>query len=239
MNPGRIHSIETMGTLDGPGIRTVFFMQGCNMQCLYCHNRDSWDLSSGKAISKEEIVETVSSYRAYYGGNGGVTFSGGEPLLQSSFLLDVVIELKKRGIHTALDTSGSVYSRESRELLGAVDLVILDIKNSDDKVFRELCGLSSRNMKANLVYLQEGKTPYWIRQVILEGYTDSQKQMDDLSRMLKRGKPPLKIELLPYHGMGMEKWDAAGQHYGLKGAVPPDRELMNQLNMRLRNSLIE
>lgn len=239
MSKGRIHSIESMGTLDGPGLRTVFFMQGCNMRCLYCHNRDSWDPRSGREISVDEILESAASYKSYYGMSGGVTFSGGEPLLQSSFLLQAVNKLKKEGIHTAVDTSGSLFSRDTRELFDAVDLVILDIKHSNSYRFRELCGLPIENLRRNLEYLQKGGTAYWIRQVIAGGYTDTHQQINSLSRMIRRGAEPVKIELLPYHAMGMEKWAEAGEEYRLSHLEPPSGDLMDQLNMRLRNSSME
>lgn len=236
MSVGRIHSIESLGSLDGPGIRTVFFMQGCNMQCLYCHNRDSWDCSGGKSISTDEIVRSTLSYCDYYGGRGGVTFSGGEPLLQSDFLIEVVGELKKRGIHTALDTSGSIFSESSRRLIELVDLVILDIKHSDIGQYEELCRYSGSNTFKTLEFLQNGHSPYWIRQVILKGYTASISQVDKLQQIVSRGLFPEKVELLPYHKMGLEKWTALNCESPLQGIDPPSEDLMSQLNTRLYNS---
>lgn len=236
MNEGRIHSMETLGSLDGPGIRTVFFMQGCNMKCLYCHNRDSWDKNSGRVISVEEILFIVRSYRDYYGETGGVTFSGGEPLLQSEFLLEVVLELNKISIHTAIDTSGSVFSETTRILLDLADLVILDIKHSDRLKYRSICYFPGDPAFNTLKFLQHGETPYWIRQVILEGYTDSVDQVDHLRRITEKGRYPVKIELLPYHDMGKIKWTNMNENYILKDIKTPSNKLMNQLKRRLYNS---
>lgn len=234
MLTGRLHSIETLGSLDGPGLRTVFFMQGCNMRCLYCHNRDSWEVAGGKVCSSGELVEAALSYREYYGEKGGVTFSGGEPLLQADFLIEAVRELKRLGIHTALDTSGSVYSEKSRELFRLADLVMLDIKHSDKARYPELCGFPGGNAFSNLRYLQLQGLKYWIRQVIVEGYTDSEEQADGLARLLAARNPPEKTELLPYHDMGLSKWTASGSRYPLGGIKPPPAERMELLRNRLR-----
>ena len=236
MKSGRLHSVESLGALDGPGLRTVFFMQGCNMKCLYCHNRDSWSPIGGGVITVEDILKQVSSYREYYGKTGGVTFSGGEPLLQYDFLIDVITELKKLEIHTAVDTSGSVFNVKTNELFDLVDLVILDIKNSDPLMFSELCSHNSENTFSNLSYLQNSQNEYWIRQVIIEKYSDTEDQIDKLSDMLDLANRPGKIELLPYHSMGNEKWIHRGEPYPLKDVEPPSEELMNQLNTRLYRS---
>lgn len=236
MLKGKLHSLETLGALDGPGLRTVFFLQGCNMKCLYCHNRDSWDPDAGSELTIDSILDTVQSNRAYYGKKGGVTFSGGEPLLQSAFLLQAVKALKEAGVHTVIDTSGSLFNAETKELFRSVDLVILDVKHSDSAAFRELCGLSDGPMRQNLAFLQREGIPYWIRQVIVPGVTDSHEQMDAISEMIYREEGPEKTELLPYHAMGLEKWRKAGDRSPLEGWETPSQEIMDQLNSRLRRS---
>jgi pyruvate formate lyase activating enzyme len=233
MEEGRIHSIESLGSLDGPGIRTVFFMQGCNMKCLYCHNRDSWDSKAGTNITVDEILKSVRSFREYYGNKGGVTFSGGEPLLQSGFLIEAVSRLKQIGIHCTIDTSGSVFSENTRLLMDLADLVILDIKHSDFEEYKILCNYSGQSAFRTLEYLQRGSTSYWIRQVILERYTGSTGQIDNLKKITQKGLVPEKIELLPYHEMGREKWTEFNEAYSPKVMKKPSEELMNQLNIRL------
>ncbi|MBI9099385.1 MAG: pyruvate formate lyase-activating protein [Spirochaetaceae bacterium] len=233
MKTGRIHSIESLGSLDGPGIRTVFFMQGCNMKCLYCHNRDSWDCRGGEVISTGEILSAVKSYRAYYGHTGGVTFSGGEPLLQSDFLLEVVTGLKDMGVHCAIDTSGSLYNGNTERLIDQTDLVILDIKHSDPHMYRTLCGSDGSASFRTLEYLKKSRTPYWIRQVIVPGYTDSFQQIDMLKELIMGKKSPERVELLPYHDGGKDKWISLGQQYPLEAIGSPPSDLMSVLRTRL------
>ncbi|MBI9104842.1 MAG: 4Fe-4S cluster-binding domain-containing protein [Spirochaetales bacterium] len=252
MIKGRLHSIETLGTLDGPGLRTVFFMQGCNMKCLYCHNRDSWSLNGGREFSLDELISTVISYREYYGEEGGVTFSGGEPLLQADFLIDVVKELKAMYIHTAIDTSGSLFNEKTRKLFGLADLIILDIKHARKNEYKSVCSYPGEMAFANLAFLQESNKKYWVRQVIVDGYTDDERQVEELKNLLQFGKTgrsdspcnsdypeksvnkPERIELLPYHAMGKEKWLTCGMAYPLTGMEPPSTG-----RMRLLESIIQ
>lgn len=235
MDSFQVHKIESLGALDGPGLRTVIFLQGCNMRCLYCHNRDSWDFSAGTNISFDEILSVILSNRPYFGAKGGVTFSGGEPLVQATALLKFIKVLKEQGIHITIDTSGSISSEKVEEIFDLADLVILDIKHAQSDRFLDLCGLSDEPVKKNLQYLQQKATDYWIRQVVLEGYTDSIDQIDRLKKLLSRGSLPQKVQLLPYHAMGQEKWESLEEEYVLAGVKPPTNELMDQLNMRLRN----
>ncbi len=234
MIQGRIHSIETMGTLDGPGIRTVFFLQGCNMQCVYCHNRDSWSLNGGELYSVDKVVSTALSYREYYGENGGVTFSGGEPLLQGDFLFEAAASLKKYGISTAVDTSGSVFNEKTVEIFSLVDLVILDIKHSAVDKYESICSFPGRPAFASLKFLQKNRTRYWIRQVIVDSYTDTVEQVDRLVEILDSDNPPERIELLPYHSMGSNKWLKYGKNCPLEGISPPSKEKMSELKSRLK-----
>ena len=233
---GRLHSIETMGTLDGPGLRTVFFMQGCNMRCLYCHNRDSWERSGGTEYSVQDLVKTAESYREYHGPDGGVTFSGGEPLLQADFLLEVVSELKTRGIHTAIDTSGSVFSEKTRRLFELTDLVILDIKHALESEYTRICSFPADSAFSTLRYLQAGRKSYWVRQVIAEGFTDSTEQVMQLKKLLQTGNRPEIIELLSFHHMGREKWKACGDNYPMEKSFPPDEIKMEMLKSIISGS---
>lgn len=238
MKTGLIHSVETLGLLDGPGLRTVFFMQGCNMRCIYCHNRDSLDIEGGRSCTVGEIADTALRYREYHGEDGGVTFSGGEPLLQAEFLIEAVKALRSRGIKTALDTSGSFYNEKTRILFGLVDLVILDIKHSDKRRYPELCRFPGENAFANLEYIRRNSVRYWIRQVVVGGYTDTEEQAAKLARLFDSGHKPEKIELLPYHETGREKWSACGEAYPLEGAEPPSAARMKLLREKIETERV-
>jgi pyruvate formate lyase activating enzyme len=231
--------VETLGSLDGPGVRTVFFLQGCNMKCLYCHNRDSWSLSGGSLYTIDKILSIVERYISYYGKKGGVTFSGGEPLLQCDFLIEILKELKKMNVHTCIDTSGSLFNQKSREVINLADLVILDIKHSKRSFYESLCSFPGDTAFDNLKYLQNCEKAYWIRQVILEGYSDDIKQVEELGSLLQSANPPEKIQLLPFHQMGREKWISLGEKNPLEGVKPPAELRMDQLKSRLYNSFTE
>ena len=174
-NYAKVHSIETFGTVDGPGIRYVVFLQGCHLQCKYCQNRDTWDINSGKYISVEELVNNIKKYITYITPRGGVTISGGEPLLQPYFLITLFKKLKKLGIHTAIDTSGMVEITDTiKELLSLTDLVLLDIKHIDSKKCKDLVGFSNEKELTFAKYLGDNNIPIWIRQVLVPGYTDDE-----------------------------------------------------------------
>ena len=184
-NYAKVHSIETFGTVDGPGIRYVVFLQGCHLQCKYCQNRDTWDINSGKYISVEELVNNIKKYITYITPRGGVTISGGEPLLQPYFLITLFKELKKLGIHTAIDTSGMVEITDTiKELLSLTDLVLLDIKHIDSKKCKDLVGFSNEKELAFSKYLSDNNIPIWIRQVLVPGYTDDEKDLLKLKDFL-------------------------------------------------------
>ena len=213
-NYAKVHSIETFGTVDGPGIRYVVFLQGCHLQCKYCQNRDTWDINSGKYISVEELVNNIKKYITYITPRGGVTISGGEPLLQPYFLITLFKELKKLGIHTAIDTSGMVEITDTiKELLSLTDLVLLDIKHIDSKKCKDLVGFSNEKELAFSKYLSDNNIPIWIRQVLVPGYTDDEKDLLKLKDFLSSLKTVQKIELLPYHNLGKHKWEALNKAY--------------------------
>ncbi len=214
---GRIHSIETMGTVDGPGLRFVLFMQGCNLQCKYCHNRDTWDSSKGEIRLVEDIIEQIKKYKNYIMPNGGVTVTGGEPLLQAKFLIELFERLKEEGIHTCIDTSGMVKINDDiKKLLELTDLVLLDIKHIDSKKCKELVGFSNENELEFAKYLSENNIKMWIRQVLVPGYTDDKKDLIKLKEFINSLKTVEKVEILPYHSMGKFKWEKLDKKYQLE-----------------------
>lgn len=220
----KIHSIETMGALDGPGIRTVIFFQGCPMRCIYCHNADTFNVSGGQEKTVNELLDFCKRYKNFYGDNGGVTLSGGEPLLQSKATIELLKQLKENDINTALDTAGSLFCSEALDL---ADLTILDIKHSNAQSFSKITKYDSTNTFKTLKYLQENKKRFWVRQVIVMGLTDSIEQVRSLKALAFGAE---KIELLPYHSMGADKWKKAGLKYELENSIPPSNELMQKLN---------
>ena len=196
---GKIHSIETFGTVDGPGIRFVVFFQGCALRCKYCHNRDTWDPTTGTTITVSDLIDRIKKYEEYIKlSKGGVTASGGEPLLQPKFLISLFTELKKLGFHTALDTSGMFpLTDEIKQVLSLTDLVLLDIKHINDEKCKDLVGFSNKLELEFARYLSDNNIPMWIRQVLVPGYTDDEKDLIDLREFLKTLKTVQKIELNP------------------------------------------
>jgi len=223
----RIHSIETLGALDGPGIRTVIFFQGCPMRCAYCHNADMLFAAGGEEKSAGELVNFCARFKNYYGEEGGVTLSGGEPLLQYEAAAELIEALKKEGIHTALDTSGAVFAKNA---LAAADLVILDIKHTDPSAFLRLTGHSIHNTLKTLEFLKAGGKPFWVRQVVASGITDSP---DQIAALRKIAAGAARVELLPYHALGAEKWAKCGLEYALKDLKPPDEKTMERLRKQV------
>ncbi len=223
---GKIHSVESFGTVDGPGIRFVVFMQGCTLKCKYCHNRDTWDTHSGTEISVQELVKQILNYKTYIDNSGGgVTVSGGEPLLQAEFVTELFKKLKSIGIHTALDTAGSIpISNQIKDLLKYTDLVLLDIKHIDNEKCINLTGFSNKNNLEFAKYLSNLKIPVWIRQVLVPGYTDDKFDLQTLKKFLDTLENVEKIELLPYHDLGKFKWKEIGETYELENVLPPNKE---------------
>ena len=223
---GRLHSIETMGTVDGPGIRVVLFFQGCPLRCLYCHNRDTWTVSGGQQRTVEELTKFILRYRSYIcASGGGVTATGGEPLLQHRFITELFRSLKEHSVHTALDTSGFCELEEVKPLLKVTDLVILDIKAVDLSLHRRLTGVPNERILAFARYLSEQKTPMWIRHVLIPGLTDSEEELLALRSLILTLNSVERVELLPYHTLGVYKWEQMGCDYALAGvpsATPED-----------------
>lgn len=223
---GRIHSFESFGTVDGPGIRYVIFMQGCPLKCKYCHNRDTWDFNRSVEYTIEPVVEKVMRSKPYFDhSGGGVTVSGGEPLAQAEYILELFKELKKRGVHTAIDTAGSYkITPVIEDLLSYTDLVILDIKHIDSEKCRNLTGLSNENELNFAKYLSDKNIPVWIRQVLVPGITDDEKDLISLKNFIDSLNNVQKVEILPYHDLGKSKWENLGLEYPLKDTPIPTSE---------------
>lgn len=214
---GRIHSFESLGAVDGPGVRFVVFMQGCSLKCKYCQNRDTWNLKGGTTYSSDEIVEKILRYKNYIMPNGGVTISGGEPLLQTKFLIELFTKLKKYNIHTCIDTSGSVVlTDEIKELIDLTDLFLLDIKCINDEKAINLTGVSNKKELEFARYLSSINKPMWIRQVLVPGYTDDEQDLIKLREFISTLKSVEKVEVLPYHDLGKFKWEQLGEVYPLE-----------------------
>ena len=222
----KVHSFESLGTVDGPGIRFVMFLQGCHLQCKYCHNRDTWDMNGGSYKSLDEIFEKILRYKPYFeSSNGGVTATGGEPLLQAKFLLELFKKLKKEGIHTCIDTSGMVSITEDvKEVLKLTDLVLLDIKHIDAEKCKELSGHSNKKELEFAKYLSDNNIPIWIRQVIVPGLTDEEEDIVKLRKFVKDLKTVQKVEFLPYHTAGKYKWKELGKKYELENIKDATKE---------------
>ncbi len=230
MATGRLHSVETFGALDGPGIRTVFFMQGCPARCMYCHNPDTWEEEAGEQVTVGEVISRARRGRPYYGENGGVTFSGGEPLLQADFLIEAMDALRKDGINSAIDTSGTYFDEKSEEVISHCDMVLLDIKHIDPSRFKELTGREQGTLSLLIDAVNRQEKPVWIRQVIVPGFNDDEEYIRELNKFLKRIKYIRKIELLGYHNMAEPKYDKLGIKYRLKGVKPMDSESLKKLS---------
>ncbi len=223
---GNVHSFESMGAVDGPGIRFIVFMQGCKLHCKYCQNRDTWSEDINKEYSVQEVVEKAIRTKPYMDSTGGgVTVSGGEPLLQSDFLLELFKELKKQNISTCIDTAGSVVITNTiKELLKFTDLVLLDIKHINDEKCIELTGFSNKNELDFARYCSENDIPMWIRQVLVPGYTDDIKDLKQTRKFIDTLKNVKKVEILPYHNLGKQKWLNLGLKYPLENTRIPTNE---------------
>lgn len=228
---GYIHSIETFGTVDGPGVRFVVFFQGCPMRCQYCHNPDTWKMADGKEMTVDEIMEKFERNRAFYK-TGGITATGGEPMVQMDFLLELFTKAKEKNIHTCLDTSGIMFvpDKESEafakieKLMQVTDLVMLDIKHIEDEPHKTLTGQSNENILAFARYLDEVKKPVWIRHVVVPGITYKEETLRKLGAFLKTLSNVEKLEVLPYHTMGEVKYENLGMEYALKGVPRLSKE---------------
>ena len=234
---GNIHSVESCGTVDGPGIRFVVFTQGCPLRCQYCHNPDSWDFKENQKMSVEEIIEQYEGVKEFCA--GGITVTGGEPMAQPEFVTELFKQCKERNIHTALDTSGIYFNRENTqkidELLKYTDLVLLDIKHIDDEEHKKLTKHSNKNILDFARYLSETNKPVWIRHVVVPGITFKEEYLKKLGQFLAELHNIKALDVLPYHDMAIPKYENLGIDYPLKG-VPP---LTDDEAKKARNIIIE
>lgn len=227
---GKIHSTESFGAADGPGIRFIVFFKGCNMRCKYCHNPDTWYGGEFKEIDADELINTALRYKSYWGENGGITASGGEPLLQIDFLTEFFKKAKQKGIHTTLDTAGQPFNNSPRflekfdELMKYCDLVMLDIKEMNNTRHKELTGQSNENILQMAKYLSKIDKPMWIRYVLVPDNSDFDEDLASLNGFLKTLDNVEKVEILPYHTLGVFKWENLGLEYKLKDVLPPSDE---------------
>jgi pyruvate formate lyase activating enzyme len=228
---GRIHSIETCGTVDGPGVRFVVFLQGCPLKCLYCHNPDSRSFQGGQEISAEDLFAKIWSYKSFFkSSGGGVTFSGGEPLLQAPFVAEMFEVLREVGIHRALDTSGyaSLDNPSVKQAIQDSSLVLLDIKSFSPRTHEKLTGVQLEPVIKMAEYLAQQNHPTWIRYVLIPGLTDEIEELKELAQFLRPMKNIEKIQILPFHKMGEYKWKELGLHYELENIQPPSDKLVQQ-----------
>lgn len=242
---GLVHSTESFGSVDGPGVRFVIFLQGCSMRCQFCHNPDTWTgVNAGKTndssvscgtsnavwMGADELLSKALRYRSYWGQKGGITVSGGEPLLQIDFLLELFKKAKASGIHTTLDTSGGPFTKEApffpkfKELMKYTDLILLDIKHIDDEQHRLLTGHSNQNILDLASYLSDINKPVWIRHVLVPMRSDYDKYLIRLDAFLQTLKNIKRVEILPYHTLGAYKWAELGYEYPLEGILPPSKD---------------
>ena len=226
---GRIHSFQSLGTVDGPGVRAVVFMQGCPLRCACCHNPDTWDLGGGKIVSAEEIFRKIQRLRAYFGKDGGVTVSGGEPLLQADFVAELFRLCRADGISCALDTSGCIYNESVERLLSLTDLVLLDYKYTNDTDYKKYTGMSMQSAEDFLARLDALGKRVWIRQVIIPTLNDSEESVRRLYALSERYSCIEKTELLPFRKLCVEKYRALGIDFSLENIPEASDELIERL----------
>lgn len=230
MIQGRVHSTESFGSVDGPGIRFIIFLKGCAMRCQYCHNPDTWKTEGGQLMTANELLDRAERYRAYWGEQGGITVSGGEALLQIDFLIELFEEAHHRGINTCLDTAGQpfrnneAYLQKFDRLMDSTDLVLLDLKHMDDEAHRRLTGFSNANILQLAQHLSNRATPVWIRHVLVPGITDSDDHLHRMADFIHSLKNVAKVEVLPYHTLGIFKWQNLGLTYELSDVTTPTNE---------------
>jgi pyruvate formate lyase activating enzyme len=230
---GRIHSLESFGTVDGPGVRFVVFVQGCPMRCAYCHNPDTWPMTGGTLMEPEYIIEQYERNKAFYANGGGLTVTGGEPLMQIDFLIELFTLAKKKNIHTCIDSSGIAFNPDSEmqqeklaRLMPLTDLVMLDIKHIDEEKHQALTKQSNKNILKFARYLSDHGVDLWIRHVVVPTLTDDEKYLFDLGYFIGDLKTLKALDVLPYHTMGEKKYESLGIPYPLKGVPPMDKTLL-------------
>ncbi len=227
---GYVHSVESFGSVDGPGIRYVIFLSGCHMRCAYCHNPDTWKVGGGTLRSTDELLKEALKYRPYWGKDGGITVSGGEALLQIDFVTELFTKAKEKGVNTCLDTSAGPfrdekdYLKKFKKLMDVTDVVLLDIKHIDPALHKNLTGFTNTNILACARYLSDIGKPVWIRHVLVPKFTDDDFYLKKLREFLDTLKNIERVEVLPYHTLGVYKWEELGLKYRLKGIDPPTKD---------------
>ncbi len=230
---GRVHSIQSLGTVDGPGVRFVVFLQGCHLRCGCCHNPDTWDVAGGTGYTATDIVSKAERYKSYFGKDGGITVSGGDPLLQASFVREVFTQCHQKGIHTCLDTSGSILTDEVKALLAVTDRVLLDYKYTDEAGYREYVGCSKATVDEFLTHLQEQHIPTTLRQVIIPSVNDTEENVIALKEVADAHDCVDKVELLPFRKICQVKYDQMNMAFPFGHLPEPTVEEMEKLNSLL------
>lgn len=227
---GYIHQIESFGCADGPGSRFIIFFSGCPYRCLYCHNPDTWKMTSGKLYTAEELLAEAETCRVYWGTKGGLTISGGEPLFQIDFLIELLTKAKEKGINTCIDTSGAPFTKEGewfekfKKLMEVTDILLMDIKHIDEEEHIKLTGQSGKNVREMFAYLDEINKPIWIRHVLVPGITDNDDYLTKTRDFIRTLHNVKRVEILPYHGLGAIKYKDLGIDYVLKDVESPTKE---------------
>lgn len=230
---GKVHSFQSLGTLDGPGVRFVVFAQGCNLRCGCCHNPDTWDMSAGSDYTAEEVVARAVRYKEYFKKDGGITISGGEPLLQPEFVKEVFSLCRSEGINTCLDTSGSILNDAVKSALEETDRVLLDIKYTEEPLYREHVGCDLKRVLSFLSYLEEKHIPVTLRQVVIPGLNDNEENILKLKKIAEEYLCIDKIELLPFRKICQVKYDKMGIDFPFADIPEPDKKTMEKLNKLL------
>ena len=242
MLKGYVHSLESFGSVDGPGVRYVIFLSGCAMRCQFCHNPDTWNMKEGKEYTTDQLLQTALRFKSYWGEKGGITVSGGEPLLQMDFLTELFCKAKEAGVHTTLDTSGNPYTTKEPwhskwlELMKYTDLVLLDIKQINEQEHVKLTGQTNQNILAMARELSDMNKPVWIRHVLVPGVTDDESDLQKLSDFVASLKTVQRFEVLPYHTLGVFKWEELGLDYALKDVNPPSKEEIERAETILKTA---
>ena len=237
MIKGRVHSVQTLGTVDGPGVRFVLFLKGCPLRCACCHNPDTWDLEGGTLYTAKEILAKVLRYKEYFGDKGGITVSGGEPLLQPDFVYELFSLCRSNGIHTCLDTSGCIINEGVARLLEVTDLCLLDIKYTDEKQYEDYVGGSLKDTLSFLKLLEEKGVKTWIRQVIIPSINDTKENILKLKELTESYSVIERYELLPFRKICQTKYDALGLEFKFSHILEPKREEVKKLEEKLTKNI--
>ena len=236
---GHIHSTESFGAADGPGVRFIVFMQGCHMRCRYCHNPDTWKMDSGDEVTADEILKRALRFKPYWGKDGGITISGGEPLLQIDFVIELFKKAKELGINTCIDTAGNPFTKEEpffskfEELMKYTDLLLLDLKEINPTRHKDLTGFDNSNIIEMAKYLSEINKPVWIRHVLVPEHSDFDEDLDALGDFIDTLSNVDRVEILPYHTLGKFKWENLGIPYTLESISPPSAERIENAKNRI------